>query len=82
MRSGSLPRRVGRESNQKISIGVVAGTNLTDDFKAQSRDYEGGGGFVVTGAGSRRLIIGSAVELHLPSSMLCIGRFVRQQRRS
>ncbi len=59
---------------QNISLGVVAGTNLTDDFQAGSTTFSGvslpsgetwSQTFVVA-PGARRLIIGPKVELSLP----------------
>src|SRR3954470_19921709 len=58
---------------QKISLGVVAGTNATDDFRQSSYTFYGS---LTTGEtytstttvlpGSRRLIIGPKAEIWLP----------------
>ncbi len=61
---------------QKISLGVVAGTNLTDDFQAGSTTFSGGllpsgeifSETLVFAPGSRRFIIGPKVELGLPQN--------------
>ena len=51
---------------QNLTIGVVAGTNLTDDVKSGRVQFPGDGGAFVVDPGTRRLILGLKLEYQFP----------------